>query len=84
MVVVSARAELAGMAAGSVRGHGLAGVTGARPQRAYGAWATTFYDLYAPKLVERLSEKVLSNVPKVDSDVMRKAQWVEKSLPGGP
>jgi hypothetical protein len=33
---------------------------------------------------QRLSEKVLSNVPKVDSDVMRKAKWVEKSLPGGP
>jgi hypothetical protein len=32
----------------------------------------------------RLSEKVLSNVPKVDSDVMRKAKWVEKSLLGGP
>jgi hypothetical protein len=39
---------------------------------------------YAPNCLERLSEKVLSNVPKVDSDVMRKAKWVEKSLPGGP
>jgi hypothetical protein len=34
--------------------------------------------------LERLSEKVLSNVPQVDSHVMRKANWVEKSLPSGP
>src|SRR5215213_6918195 len=32
--------------------------------------------------LQRLSEKVLSSVPKVDSDVMRKAKCVEKSLRG--
>src|SRR5215208_7852400 len=32
--------------------------------------------------VERLSEKGLSNAPKVDWDAMRKSKWVEKSLLG--
>ena len=36
------------------------------------------------QFLEKLSEKGRSNVPKVGSDVMRKAKWVEKSLPGGP
>jgi hypothetical protein len=38
--------------------------------------------LYSPYCLERLSEKGLSNAPKVDSDVMRRPKWVDKSLLG--
>jgi hypothetical protein len=48
--------------------------------------AAHFRELRTPEvrrmILPRLSEKGLSNAPKVDSDVMRRPKWVETSLLG--